>query len=59
MGLRSNGHFQRKNIFMIKDGNQQVFSSKNIHPSRNIGLIMVVKESNAPDIQYSQNAQYS
>ena len=55
MGLRSNGHFQRKNIFMIKDGNQQVFSSKNIHPSRNIGLIIIdsLKESNTSNVQYS------
>ena len=53
LGVRSNGHFQHQNIFNVKDGNQQVFSLKNIDPSRSIGLMIVMKESNIPNVQYS------
>ena len=41
-------------IFLdVKDGNQQVFSLKNIDPSRSIGLMIVMKESNTPNVEYS------
>ena len=53
LGCRSNGHFQHQNIFYVKDGNQQVFSLKNLDPSRSIGLMIVTKESNTPNVQYS------
>ena len=53
MALGGMGISSIKIFFTVKDGNPQVFSLKNIDSSRSIGLMIVMKESNTPNAQYS------
>ena len=55
MDFRSNGHFQHENIFHDKKWKSAgLFLEK--HPSKwEFGVMLVMKESNTPNVQYSQN----